>query len=420
MEARWKTHVFVAVLAAGFCVLASGPAMAAAPPSDRDKDGLRDALERSVGLTPGHSDRIEFVSDRGNCSKGGSSGRSVQRPLCSLARAAQTAPASTTVLVRGGRYGRQSLVRTARGRIRLVAYPHERVVLAGLNLGGHGLRLEGVSIPGGVNIQSGASHMSVVGDRTTNLQIGWGASHILIAANKIAQTARLKSINGINFNSSNTHPAISSVTIRDNRIGPIPGGGDAIQAKHTRHLTIERNIIAHLSRPPGSSAHPDAFQSIYGASHLTIKGNFIHNIAAQGIFVQGFKGANRNVTAEDNVIVRVAKPWVAFGLKASHAKINHNTIDGLLRARGPSLRLLANVVDSLFLPAPGRRERYDLARSFSSKPGGQSIKGEPEFRNPAKNDFRLSPHSPGWRDGPGHTDIGSRTANWSHRRLHRR
>jgi hypothetical protein len=413
-------RVAVALLAAAVGLLVTTPVQAAAPGPDRDKDGLKDTLEKSVGLTPGHADRIEFVSGAGGCSNSSSSGRSIRKPLCSLARAADTAPANTTVLVRGGRYGRQSLVRSAAGRVRLLPYPREHVVLAGLNLGGHGLRVQGMRVPGGISIASGARHVSVVGDRTTNLTIGWGASHVLIAANKIVQSRRMKSINGINFNSTNTHPAISWVTIRDNRIGPIPGGGDGIQAKHTSHLTIRRNVIAHLSRPAGSSAHPDAFQSIYGASHLVIEDNFIHNIAAQGIFIQDFIGANRFATIEDNVIARVAHPWVALAMNAAHATVAHNTIEGLLRARGPNLRVIANVADSLLLPAPSRRERYDLAGIFSSKPGAGSIKGAPAFRDPARNDYRLRSGSPGSKAGPGGRDIGSRTANWSHRRLHRR
>ena len=363
-----------------------------------------------------------FVHDGKHCSdhSGSATARNPDTPWCTLARAVRAAPASSTVVVRGGRYPAQSLVRAGGGRIRFIAAPHQHVVLQSVNLGGHGVRLEGFEIPGGVNIQAAASRISVVGNHTTNLNIQWGASHVLVAANRIAQSARLRSINGINFNSTNVHPAISDVTIRDNHIGPIPGGGDAIQAKHTRGLTIQRNIIAHLSRPPASGAHPDAFQSIYGARHLKIVDNFIHNISAQGIFVQDFKGANSVVTARDNVIVRVAKPWVAFGLNASHAKIANNTIDGVLRARGPSLRLLANVVGSLLLPAPGRRERYNLAGSFSSKPGTHSVKGEPRFRNAARDDFRLRRGSPGSHAGPGGHDIGSRTANWSHRKLHRR
>ena len=146
-----------------------------------------------------------------------------------------------------------------------------------------------------------------------------------------SQRASVRGPNAINFNSTNTRPAIVAVTIRDNRIGPVAGGGDAIQAKHTCGLVISHNEIFGVRCPAGSSSHPDVFQSIYGATGLTIKDNFIHDIAAQGIF-QRFVGINRNFKAYDNVIARVAYPWVAFS--ATVDTITHNTIDGILPRGG--------------------------------------------------------------------------------------
>ena len=187
-----------------------------------------------------------------------------------------------------------------------------------------------------------ARRIALVGNRWTtdgrsggtNLAIEPGVRDVLVAANRISQRASVRGPNAINFNSTNTRPAIVAVTIRDNRIGPVAGGGDAIQAKHTRGLTISHNEIFGVRRPPGSAAHPDVFQSIYGATGLTIKDNFIHNIAAQGIFLQRFKGTNRNFNAHDNVIARVAA-WTAFSANARKATISHNTIDGILRAEAP-------------------------------------------------------------------------------------
>jgi len=175
--------------------------------------------------------------------------------------------------------------------------------------------------------------------------------------------------------------------------------------------------------PAGTGAHPDAFQSIYGATDLTIKDNFIHNIAAQGIFLQRFQGTNRNFNAHDNVIARVAAPWTAFSANARKATIGHNTIDGILRAGGASVRVVSNVaIRGIIVEPEGgvTRERYNLASRFTHKPGAGSIMGGPIFGDAGKNDFRLKRGTRGSGDGPGRRDIGSRRANWSHPVFRRR
>ncbi len=427
----------LAVLAGSLVALTAPHAHAVTPPrADLDRDGLKDSLERQVGLTPGHADRIAFVdagSRGGRCSdeRGAESVDSVKSPWCSLARAAADAPAGTTVLVRGGSYRRILLNRTRGGPVRLRAFPGEHVVLRGASVSGQGMRLEGLHITGTISLLTGARGIALVANRWitnrsgggTNLQIGPGVRDVLVAANRIAQRASVRGPNAINFDSTNARPAIVAVTIRDNRIGPIAGGGDAIQAKHTRGLTISHNEIFGVRRPRGSAAHPDVIQSIYGASGLTIKDNFIHDIAAQGIFLQRFMGTNRGFDAHDNVIARVAPPWVAFSANARKPAISHNTIAGALRAGGASVRLVANIATKGVLVEPEggvTRERYNLAVRFTHRPGAGSIKAVPAFRNAGKNDFRLKRGSLGSRKGPGHRDIGSRRANWSHPVFRRR
>jgi hypothetical protein len=421
----------LALLAGGLVALTVPHAHAVTPPRvDVDRDGLRNSLERRVGLTPGHSDRIAFVDARsrgGHCSdeRSADTADSAKTPWCSLARAAADAPAGTTVLVRGGSYRRTGVHRARGGRVRLRAFPGERVVLRGASLSGQGMRLEDLHITGTIYLVAGTRRVALVANRWitnrsgggTNLEIAPGVRNVLVAANRIAQLPSVRGPNAINFNSTNTRAAIVGVKIRDNRIGPIAGGGDAIQAKHTRGLTISHNEIFGVRRPAGSAAHPDVFQSIYGASRLTIKHNFIHDIAAQGIFLQRFMGTNRDFDAHDNVIARVSPPWTAFSANARKASISHNTVGGILRAGGASIRVVANVATKGVVVEPEggvTRERYNLASRFTHKPGAGSIMGGPIFRDARKNDFRLKRGTRGSRDGPGHRDIGSRRANWSH------
>jgi hypothetical protein len=365
-----------------------------------------------------------YVVDRssvgGKCSDDRPAGRRpASAPWCSLERAVEKAPAGSLVLVRRGSYGPVSLKGKPSGTLRFKAYPGERVSLGAVDIPTGRLRIEGFRITGGVNIEAGAAHVALVRNRfvtdgapgRSSLNIGAGARRILVAGNQIAQRASVRGSNAINFNSTNALPPITAVTIRDNGIGPVPGGGDAIQAKHTRGLVIEHNDIFGVRAPPGSGAHPDAFQSIYGATDLTIKDNFIHDIAAQGIFLQEFQGENRGFDAHDNVIARVAYPFVAFSANAAQASITHNTVDGVFRvtALDGKARVLDNIA-TFGLLSGGQigREDYNLAQNFTATKGPHSIVGKPQYRDITRNDYSLAPGSPGYRAGAAGKDLGSR------------
>jgi hypothetical protein len=306
-------------------------------------------------------------------------------------------------------------------------YPGERPVLTTVMVAGGSVRLEGLDIRGTVELLPGTSRVELVRNRSTtdgryggaNLSIDPGVSDVLVAGNRFAQRAGAGDGNVINFSSTDTQPAIEDVTIRGNRIGPVPGGGDAIQAKHTRGLVIEGNEIFGVSAPPGSGSHPDAFQSIYGAERLVLRRNFIHDIDSQGIFIERFRGENRGLLAEDNVIVRVDFPWVEFTFSALGAKIVHNTIEGRIRSdedtRGAVL--VANIVSS-FLIAPGAETEAadNLLEQLTGPQGPGSIVGQPVYRDPAANDFRLAPGSPGSGMAANGADIGARRADYGARR----
>ena len=406
-----------------------GAGTAASAQIDTDGDTLPDVLEPRAGLDPRRSDLLSYVGGPG-CSdrRGATDVRSPERPWCGLERAAEAAPAGATVLVRTGTYERFTFSRGFKRRLRLRAYPGEEVVLRGADISGSGLRLERFRLTGTVNVASAARRVSLVANRWitdglsggTNLNIDAGARRVLVERNTIAQRGSVGAATAINLSSTDTKPPISGVRILNNRIGPLPGGGDAIQAKNTRSLLVEGNEIFGLSRPPGSGAHPDAVQTLYGAVNLTLRRNFIHDIAAQGVFVQNFRGANRGITAEDNVIVRVAYPWTAFAVDAEGVRVVHNTVDGLLLARRGTRRavVIANIASALVF-SPGveaTRGGYNLARRFVPTASRRSVLGAPRYRKPRRNDFRLRRDSPGFRKGPRGTDIGSRWADWSKQR----
>jgi len=144
-----------------------------------------------------------------------------------------------------------------------------------------------------------------------------------------------------------------------------------------------------------------------------VRGNLIHDVATQGVFVQDFRGANTGFVAEDNVIVRVAPPWVGFSFAAVGARVEHNTITTTL-AIDSSTRdatITANIANSLY-PRDGAQyvENYNLNTRFIRPPGPKSILGAPTFTDPTNDNFALTPDSLGYRAGPGGKDVGSRSA----------
>jgi hypothetical protein len=379
---------------------------------------------RAASVPDVHVAFVDSTPRDGRCSDSRDAGavRNPDKPWCSVSRAIEAAPAGTTIMVRGGTYKPGVLSRSRGGLIRLRAYRGERVDLGQVTIASSNLRLEGLRMSGGVNVGRGVRKVAIVGGRTTNINIQAGANHVLIAGNRIAQRRSLRGINGINFNATNRQRSIRNVTIRDNRIGPIPGGGDGIQAKHTVGLTLEHNEIFGVRRPARSGAHPDAFQSIFGARKLTIRDNFIHDIAAQGIFVEHYQGANSGFVAEDNVVARVKAPWTAFFFTANHSRVSHNTVEGIIRANGRPVHLLANIATGGVVAAPTShitRERYNLASRFPRAPGPGSRKAQPLFRHARGNDFRLKEGSPGRHAAPGRKDVGSRRADWKHPKFRR-
>ena len=421
-------------LLTGLLVFASLPiataiqAPATAVPRDTDGDTLPDLLERRAGLDPRERDVLSYVGGTG-CSdeRPPSAVRSPARPWCSPTRGAEAAPAGSTVLVRAGVYDDVTISRTPERRVRLVAYPGEQAVLRGAEVSGARIRLERFRITGTVNLVSGARQVSLVANRwitdglsgATNLNIEAGVRGVLVERNRIAQRSSAGAANAINFSSTDTRLPIERVTIRDNRIGPMPGGGDAIQAKNTSNLLIEGNEIFGLSRPAGSASHPDAIQTLFGTVDLTVRRNFIHDIAAQGIFVQDYRGQNRRVRVLDNVIVRVPGSWTELAVGAVGARVVHNTVGGLLLIGASTRRaaLIANIADVVLARegAEVSRDEYNMARRFVPRRGRWAIRGTPRYRRPSRNDFRLRRGSPGWRKAPGDRDVGSRRANWSKR-----
>jgi hypothetical protein len=340
-------------------------------------------------------------------------------PWCSLQRAVADAPAGAVVFVRAGDYPRFSIAAPRSGTVTLRPFPGERAVLSGGTLSSAGVRFEGLRITGTVSVQAPARAVAFVGNDWitdgrsggTSLNLEAGVADVLVQGNLIGQAPDVLGANAINFRSTDTRAPIVDVTIWGNRIGPIAGGGDAIQAKNTKRLLIQSNEIFGLARPSGDSQyHPDAIQSIYGAEDLTLRGNFIHDIAAQGVFIQLYRGANTGFRADHNVVARVASPWIAFAFNSVGAAVQHNTIDGKLTAAGTSIDLVSNVATYALAPsatAQFTRYDYNVSLRFTRPPGPNSIVGSPTYRDAPRNDFTLSQASLGWGAAPDGTDIGS-------------
>ena len=350
--------------------------------------------------------------------------RSPARPLCSIARAIAVAPAGWTVAVRAGRYP----ALTARGHARgkpVTVTGRGRVVVDSVRVpGGAGnLRLDRLTIPGGVHFAEGGAHdvtisrseISAAGDA---ISLNWGTHDVRIVRNHIRASA-----SGIVFNSQSHRPGapnadapelapISRVLIRGNHLDRI--GTDALRPANFRHVTIEGNEISGLRE---SGEHSDVLQVVMGGDDLVFRRNFVHDNTGQGFFIKD--GLVRGARVEDNVFVRnqlrgpspAGFPSAGFQIaiyETTGLRLLRNTVwdNDLNVALGGNVRdavVRGNLFEDMVADtdagggAPGVRQDYNLIAggwNWGAR-GRHDIRRRPRFVDPARLDYRLARGSAG-------------------------
>jgi len=264
----------------------------------------------STGTTSGGSTPpglyVDGASHGGRCSDARTAAEvSFQTPWCSLAAAANLAPAGSTVFVRGGSY--TSLVAPQLRALDLRGYDAERPVVAGLAVGGQGFSFRGFKFTDTVSL--------------TNFD---GAT---IADNEIALTPSGASTpNGIALTPPGSNLTISGNYIHDGNTAVLtrqPGGvspftnfnisgnrferngGVVMHINYGNHWVVRGNEFADNGRFANidPNVHPDAIHIVGADDDLLFDSNFVHSTTGgRGFLFQPSGGTQTRVVVQNNVV----------------------------------------------------------------------------------------------------------------------
>jgi hypothetical protein len=309
--------------------------------------------------------------------------------LGALTSAVAAAAPGSVVCIAPGTYGKLSLAGRHAGEV--VVQPAGIATIAGADINGANVTLEGFNVTDEVTIREGSDHIKVQFNYITGGYMG--------------------------VNLWTDDVPISDVSIVGNRfVGPF--GEDGIRANRYHDgdgdgvgLLVEGNEFTGI-RENGN--HSDCLQSVWVGDHLIYRRNYLHDNRCQGFFIKDQKSPVDTVVAEDNLMLRNAAPcdgascgqptvFHLFG-PMNNLTVRHNTIwtpeggsQTSLREGGwGAVSFTDNVVSRLWTDTSAPFASYSASNNVArSREGpwpatGVAIVANPKFANPAADDYRTN------------------------------
>jgi hypothetical protein len=320
------------------------------------------------------------------------------------AAVAKAAP-HAVICLEGGNYGKLSLdAGTRPTRVTVRAEHPAGTTIEGAELAGDNLTLAGFVSTEGIQVEPGATGVSVEHNRVT----GGGE--------------------GIEAGPTDTTTVNDTRIVGNQLIGPF--GEDAIHLNRYHDsngdgigILIEGNEITHVRE---NGAHSDCLQTVWVGDHIVFRKNYLHDNRCQGFFVKdqaslgGVSGPIHGIRVEDNLFLRnhepcgaplgpnecgqplyfqVAGPYTGFVMKNN--TIWGDTVDSIAAFRegtGADTLIEDNVIyrlwtDTDMSPATLRNnticEREAAEGGSWPTPTGETIDCNLHFPNTAADDYRL-------------------------------
>lgn len=197
-----------------------------------------------------------------------------------VASAVSSAAPGSVICLAPGTYGKLSL--SARPAGEVVVQPNGRATVAGAELAGSRLTLEGFDVVGDeVTVEPGSDHMTVQFNRISGGHFG------LDAGPTTTTTVNDVTIRGNKFAGNFGEDAIRLNRYHD-------GDGDGVG------ILIEGNEITGVVE---NGEHNDCLQTVWVGDHLVFRKNWLHGNNCQGFFIKDQASAVDGVVVEDNLIV---------------------------------------------------------------------------------------------------------------------
>jgi|GEM_PF-1852149 hypothetical protein len=317
-----------------------------------------------------------------------------------VAAAVNAAAGGAVICLSSGSYGPLSFETSHSSDVTLEGAPGAHVEVGKLSVSASHLVLRGLWVHGEVALAAGDSYVTIDHDDIT----GGGEGVVF-------DTSNCKAPNAPSWPECEPQAPVSNVTISGDHFHDIGLGEseDAIHIDWWSDLTVTGNEFERILE---SGNHTDCLQSVYGGTNLTFTHNYEHNNDCQGIFIKD--GDATNVTVSDNLFLRdhegsyanFAQIW-----NSTNLVMEKNTIwDGkglALVADNASFAPTATIQDNLiehFTVEPPTGTPYSLTEGhdiFGESPtgftaaGSDSVQASPPFKDPATDDYRLSPNPDG-------------------------
>jgi hypothetical protein len=321
--------------------------------------------------------------------------------ISSISQANAALTPDSVVCLTAGTYGAASISARPSSEATLTAAPGAHVVVGGVNIasGTSNFTIRDLTVKGGIVMGSGNSNITI-----DHNDISSGGEGI------VNSSVNCSSPNAPRYAGCTSTAPDTYITISANKIhGYGEGGGeDAIHLSNWEHVRITANELYNLEE---HGNHTDAFQSVFGGSNLTFDHNYEHDNQSQGFFIKD--GDASNVTVNDNLFLRndnlgEGENNIQVFNTAGFVMTKNTVWDGqgdLIRAEGAAEPLTATVnhnVEQVFNsihegsgPAYTLNENSDVFKEapWTIAKGALSIVlPSPSFRDPADDDYRLSPN----------------------------
>jgi Right handed beta helix region len=333
--------------------------------------------------------------------------------LAAAVSAMQGAAQGATVCLTAGDYGRLSLSIARPGNVTLAAAPGAHVTVGAVNISGSHIALEGLWIRNEVDIQAGASFITLDHDDVTGGYFG-----------VVFDTSDCTIPNAPTWSGCEPQPKITDVTISHDHfhdIGQASGGEDAIHLDNWARVRVTGNEFDHIVE---GGNHTDCLQAVYGGTSLLFDHNYEHDNNCEGFFLKD--GDATGVSFVDNLFVRdqigrsegFAQIW-----NSADTVVERNTIwdeKGIaLVADGPAVAPAALVDHNVLCEASlngsyAVTEGYDIFgdqyAKFPRNGATSRAAANPKFVDRTHDDYRLAGNPQGigidWRPsdqsyGPG-------------------